>query len=154
MIIEGEFRINAPIQRTWDFLANIKEVASCIPSCQKVEVFDDKNFSLTISQKMGPISVTFETKTRFIEVNPPHRVVASGQGRDLKMGSSFELTNQMDLVPVSEKETLVRYKADVKINGRLASVGQSLIKIVAKREVGHVVGLIQERLGGRVDEAV
>jgi carbon monoxide dehydrogenase subunit G len=70
------------------------------------------------------------------------------------MGSSFELTNQMDLVPISGKETLVRYKADVKINGRLASVGQSLIKILAKREVGNVVGLIQERLGGKGHEAV
>jgi len=154
MIIEGEFQLNAPIQRTWDFLTNFKEVASCIPSCQKVEVFDDKNFAITINQKVGPISVTFETQTRFTEVSPPNRVVALGRGKDMAMGSSFELTNQMDLVQISEEETLVRYKADVKISGRLASVGQSLIKIVAKREIARVFELIQAKVGGQLNEKI
>jgi uncharacterized protein len=154
MIVEGEVQLHAPIQRTWDFLTNFKEVASCIPSCQKVEVFDDKNFAITISQKVGPISVTFETQTKFTELNPPNRVVASGRGKDTMMGSSFELTNQLDLVQVSGGETLVRYKADVKISGRLASVGQSLIKIVAKREVARVFELIQAKMGGQLNEKI
>jgi carbon monoxide dehydrogenase subunit G len=135
MIIEGEFQVNASIQRSWDFLTNIKEVALCVPSFEKVEVYDDKSFAITVSQKVGPFSATFDTQTSFTEVNPPSRLVAFGKGRDRKMGSSFELTSEMDLVQISEKETLIRYKADVKISGRLASVGQSLIKIVAKREV-------------------
>jgi carbon monoxide dehydrogenase subunit G len=152
MIIEGEFQINASLQHTWDFLMNIEEVASCIPSCQNVEVFDEKSFAVTISQKVGPISVTFETQTNLIEVNPPNHLVAFGKGKDTRMGSSFELTNNMDLVQISEKETLVKYKTDVKISGRLASVGQSMIKILAKREVAKVVKLIQNKIGGESDE--
>ena len=154
MIIEGEFHVTASIQQTWDFLTNIQKVASCVPSFEKVEVFDDKNFTITVSQKVGPFSVTFETQTNFTEVTPPTRLVAFGKGKDTKMGSSFGLTNQMDLIVVSEKETLVKYKADVKINGRLASVGQSLIKIVAKREVTQVIKLIQEKIGGQLSEKV
>jgi carbon monoxide dehydrogenase subunit G len=148
MIIDGEFKVHAPIERTWNFLTNIREVASCVPSFEKVEVRDDKNFAITVSQKVGPFSVTFETQTSFTEVKPPTRLVAFGKGKDTVMGSSFELTNEMDLVAISEKETLVQYKADVKISGRIASVGQSLIKVVAKREVANVVKLIQERIGG------
>ena len=148
MIIEGEFHVNASIQRTWDFLTNIREVASCVPSFKKVEVLDDKSFAITVSQKVGPFSATFETKTAFTEVNSPNRLVAFGKGKDAKMGSSFELTNQMDLEEISKEETLVKYKADVKISGRIASVGQSLIKMVAKREVAKVVELIQEKIGG------
>jgi carbon monoxide dehydrogenase subunit G len=87
-------------------------------------------------------------------MNPPNHLVAFGKGKDTMMGSSFELTNQMDLIQVSEKETLVKYKADVKINGRLASVGQSLIKIVAKREVAQVIKLIQEKIGGQFSEKI
>jgi len=154
MIIEGEFQLNAPIQRAWDFLTNFKEVASCIHSCQRVEIFDENNFAITINQKVGPISVTLETQTRFTEVNPPNRLVASGRGKDTLMGSSFELTNQMDLVQLSEKETLVRYKADVKISGRLASVGQSMIKIVAKREIAKVFEVIQAKMGGQRNEKI
>ncbi len=154
MVIDGEFHVNASIQKTWDFLTDIHKVASCVPSFEKVEAFDDKNFTITVSQKVGPISATFETQTKFTEVTPPSRLVAFGKGKDTKMGSSFELTNQMDLIQVSEKETLVRYKADVKINGRLASVGQSLIKIVAKREVAKLVKLIQEKIGGQLGEKV
>jgi carbon monoxide dehydrogenase subunit G len=148
MIIDGEFHVNATIQRTWDFLTNIREVASCVPSFEKVEILDDKNFTITVSQKVGPFSATFETQTSFTEVKPPNRLVAFGKGRDTIMGSSFELTNEMELVAISERETLVKYKADVKITGRIASVGQSLIKIVAKREVTNVVKRIQDKIGG------
>ncbi len=148
MIIDGEFRVNATIQRTWDFLTNIREVASCVPSFGRVDVLDVQSFAITVSQKVGPFTASFETKTRFTEVNPPNRLVAMGKGKDTKMGSSFELVNEMDLIGISEKETLVKYKADVKINGRLASVGQSLIKIIAKREVAKVIQLIQEKIGG------
>ena len=148
MIIEGEFHVTASIQQTWDFLTNIQKVASCVPSFEKVEVFDNKSFAITVSQKVGPFSATFETQASFTEVNPPNRLVAFGRGKDTRMGSSFELTNEMNLAEISEKETLVKYKADVKISGRLASVGQSLIKIVAKREVDKVVKLIQEKIGG------
>jgi uncharacterized protein len=152
MVIEGEFQLGVAIQRAWDFLTDIQRVASCIPSCQKVEVMDGQNFALTISQKLGPISVTFETETRFVELSPPRRVIASGRGKDTLMGSSFEISNQMDLLPITEKDTLVRYKADVKISGRLASLGQSLIKIVAQREVTKAVDFMREKLRGEMDE--
>ena len=152
MIIEGELRINASLQYPWDFLMNIKEIASCIPSCQKVEIFDEKNFAMAISQKVGPIAGTFETQTSFIELNPPNRLVAFGKGKDSRMGTSFKLTNNMDLVQISDKETLVKYKTDVRISGRLASVGQSMIKILVKREVAKVVKLIQNKIGGYSDE--
>jgi carbon monoxide dehydrogenase subunit G len=146
MIIDGEFHLDASIRRTWDFLTNIREVASCVPSFEKVEVLDDQNFIITVSQKVGPFSVTFETQTSFTEVNPQNRLVAFSKGNDKKMGSSFGLTNEMDLIEISEKETLVQYKTDVQISGRLASVGKSLIKIVVKREVAKVVKLIQEKI--------
>jgi uncharacterized protein len=154
MIIDGEFHVNASMQQTWDFLTNIQEVASCIPSFEKVEVADDKSFVITVSQKVGPFSVIFKTQTSFTEVNPPNRLVAFGRGKDTRMGSSFELTNEMNLAEISEKETLVKYKADIKISGRLASVGQSLIKIVAKREVAQVIKLIQEKIGGQLSEKI
>jgi carbon monoxide dehydrogenase subunit G len=154
MIIDGEFQVNVSIKRTWDFLTNIQKVASCVPSFEKVEVFDDKSFAITVSQKVGPFSATFETQTSFTEASPPNRLVAFGRGKDTRMGSSFELTNEMNLAEISEKETLVKYKADIKISGRLASVGQSLIKIVAKREVAQVIKLIQEKIGGQLSEKI
>ncbi len=154
MIIDGQFHVNASLEQTWNFLTNIPNVASCVSSFEKVEVLDDKNFAITVSQKVGPFSVTFETQTCFTEVTPPIRLVAFGKGKDTRMGSSFELTNEMDLIGISEKETLVKYKAEVKIKGRLASVGQSLIKIIANREVSKVVDLIREKIGGQSGERV
>ncbi len=154
MIIDGQFHVNASLEQTWDFLTNIPKVASCVSSFEKVEVLDDRSFAIIVSQKVGPFSATFETQTHFTEVTRPNRLVAVGKGKDTRMGSSFELTNEMDLVGISEKETLVKYKADVKINGRLASVGQSLIKIIAKREVAKVIELIQEKIGGQSGERV
>ena len=154
MIIDGELRIDASLQYTWDVLMNIKEIASCIPGCKKIEIFDEKNFAMTISKKVGPITGTFETHTSFIELNPPNRLVAIGKGKDSRMGTSFKLTNNMDLIRISDKETLVKYKTDVKISGRLASVGQSMIKILVKRELAKVVKLIQNKMGGYSDEEI
>lgn len=146
MIMEGEFQVRAPLGRTWGFLLNIREVAACIPSCQKVESADEKTFTLTFHQKLGPISATFETQTAYREVEPLKRITAAGKGRDLLMGSSFEYVNCLDLVEVGANETLVKYQADVKISGRLASMGQSLIRMVAKKEVEKTFQAIQSKI--------
>jgi carbon monoxide dehydrogenase subunit G len=97
---------------------------------------------------VGPISATFETQTTFTEVMPPNRLVAIGKGKDTMMGSTFELINWIDLIKISETDTLVKYKTDVKIRGRLSSLGQGLIKTFAKREVAKVIENIKEKLGG------
>jgi len=151
MIIEGQFQVSASIQCTWDFLLNIERFASCIPGCQRVEVFCDGGFAIAIRQKVGPISATFDTQANLADLNPPHQFAALGKGRDMRMGSSFEFKNNMELVQIPENGTLVKYRIDVKIRGRLASVGQSMIKIVAKREIEKAVKLIQSEVGGRVD---
>jgi carbon monoxide dehydrogenase subunit G len=88
MVIEDEFKVNASAQRTWDFLMNITELVSCVPSIQKIGVLDDRNFPMTVSQKVGPFSVTFETQISFTEMDPPHHLLAHGKGKDKMMGGN------------------------------------------------------------------
>jgi|MudIll2142460700_1097286.scaffolds.fasta_scaffold09306_2 uncharacterized protein len=152
MIIEGEFHVHTSIQHTWGFLTNIKEVASCIRGCQKVEVLDDRNFAITISQKVGPVSATFETWIRFEDTQPCSHLTAVGKGKDTLMGSSFGFTNHVNLVCLAERETLLKYKADVKISGRLASVGQSLIKMIVKKEVDQAFIVMQSKIEEQMHE--
>lgn len=74
MKIEESFNVPTSIQRVWDFVADPKEMASCLPAVQSVEVLDDRHYDVVVKQKIGFISATFKIQTEVLEKEAPSRL--------------------------------------------------------------------------------
>ena len=71
MYIERTFVLNAPLQRTWAFLNEPKEVGVCLPGCHEVEVVEPGKYKASVGLKVGPIKAGFEVLVETDEERPP-----------------------------------------------------------------------------------
>jgi carbon monoxide dehydrogenase subunit G len=132
MLLTGKFTLNAPIQKSWESLLRPETLASCIPGCEEVRAIDEKNYVSTIKQKVGPISVRFKFTTALTEIDPPVHLKAVGKGADLFKAGSLTHEAVVDLKAISAEEVEVSYQTNVRIVGRLAILGDRIIRAKAK----------------------
>ena len=128
MSVEGKFNLKASIQDTWDYLLKPGTLASCIPGCEKMEIIDDNTYETVVRQKVGPISLKLNLTTRLAELYPPRYIKAIGEGMDLGKAGSLYQETIVRLNEISEDEVEVLYESNINLVGRLASLGEKILK--------------------------
>ena len=132
MEIMGEQVIALPQQAVWEALNDPDMLKQCIPGCDKVEKHSDTDFSLAMVAAVGPVKAKFTGKLRILEPNPPHSYFLTFEGSGGVAGfgkgqAEVVLTQESDAV------TVLTYKANATVGGKLAQVGSRLIDGVARK---------------------
>ena len=85
--MEGEERIEAPIQKVWEALNDPVVLKECIPGCQSLEKTSDKELAATVVLKIGPIKATFNGEVTLSNLKPLNGYTISGrrQGRHRRL---------------------------------------------------------------------
>ena len=78
--MEGEERIEAPIQKVWEALNDPEVLKASIPGCQSLEKKSDNELAATVVLKIGPIKATFTGEVTLSNLNPPGGYTISGEG--------------------------------------------------------------------------
>jgi len=152
MLIEQTFVIQVPHQTLWDFLLDVERMSLCMPGVEKVEALDadskgrSRNYQGSLKVKIGPIAAAFAGKARWVEVNPPRRLVAKAEGADARTASLVSATFAATLTPVSENQTEVAYQIDFVIRGALGRFGQGVMREIAKRMTAEFARCVESRL--------
>ena len=81
LVIEGEERIAAPINKVWEALNDPEVLKACIPGCQSLEKKSDTEMAATVVLKIGPIKATFAGEVTLKNLNPPHSYTIAGEGK-------------------------------------------------------------------------
>jgi uncharacterized protein len=132
-LFEEEFTVSAAPEAVWDFLLDPNRVAPCLPGCENVEVEDATTYRVRLTVKVGFLSTSQNLKVEIVESDRPRHLVSLARGEDRKLASQVEVRNTLDLAPTSANATLVRYRSDVRVLGRLGSVGDAGMKVKAKQ---------------------
>jgi uncharacterized protein len=135
-LFEEEFTVGAAPDAVWDFLLDPKRVAPCLPGCESVEVEDAKTYRVRLTVKVGFLSTTQNLKVEIVESDRPRHLVSLARGEDRKLASQVEVRNTLDLAPATGAGTLVRYRSEVRVLGRLGSIGDAVMKVKAKQLAG------------------
>lgn len=125
MRIEGTFAVRAPPERVWSFFLSPQELSKCIDDPHTIEVVDADRFKGTITAGVAFIKGTFRWSATIKDRAPPERAQIEVHGSG--MGSAFDIVSSLGL---SEAQglTTVRWRADVQMNGTIASVGARLLQ--------------------------
>jgi uncharacterized protein len=135
-IFEEDFTVGAAPEAVWDFLLDPKRVAPCLPGCESVEVEDATTYRVRLTVKVGFLSTTQSLRVEIVESDRPRHLVSLARGEDRKLASQVEVRNTLDLAPATGAGTLVRYRSEVRVLGRLGSIGDAVMKVKAKQLAG------------------
>jgi carbon monoxide dehydrogenase subunit G len=131
MIFDGKIDLAVPVDRAWDFLIDINKFSACLPGIEEVKQIDDKTFEGALVASVGPISGKFQFRATIVESRPPDQMVVRTEGTDSVTKSIVNADMTVDLRKLADDKTQMDYKADVKIRGRLAILGDMVLRATA-----------------------
>lgn len=130
MKLREEFTIQERLEDVWKFLQQAEMVAACMPGMESVDVIDDDNVQVRVSQRVGPMSATFDAKVRVLDRVDGQSIRFEAVGKSVRgAAGSLRALNTVTLQGAGDG-TLVIVEGDVALAGALGSVGQ---KVVAKQ---------------------
>jgi len=147
MILDGKIDLNVSAEKAWNFLIDINKFSTCLPGIDEVTQIDDKTFDGVISATVGPISGKFLFRSTILESKPPAQLVVRTEGKDSVTKSTVIADMTVDLRRVSESNSQMDYKADVKITGRLAILGDMVLRATATLILQEFTRRLQKGLG-------
>jgi uncharacterized protein len=147
LVIEGEERISAPLDKVWQALNDPEVLKACIPGCQSLEKRSDTEFAATVVLKIGPIKATFAGEVALKNLNPPHSYTIEGEGKGgiagfAKGGADVSLTED------GPDATLLKYATKADVGGKIAQLGSRLITSTSKKLAGEFFSSFNRTVSG------
>ena len=131
MEMTGEQHIPLPQQRVWEALNDPEILKACIPGCESIDRVSENEYKVAMTAAVGPVKAKFSGKLLLSDINPPnsYSLAFEGSGGAAGFGKG---SAQVSLAPESGG-TLLTYKAQASVGGKLAQIGSRLIDGVAKK---------------------
>lgn len=134
MHLEGEFTVDRSPTDVYAFLTDPARVSRFMPDVAKVEIHDQDHFTVTARVGVSHLKGTMVMKLEIRDRRPPVSTTVMGKGTGL--GSVVDMLTSFTLEPDSAGATLVRWRGDVTIGGRLAAFGpQGLLDRIARKNI-------------------
>lgn len=148
MEIANEFVVDLPIDRTWEVLTDLEGVVSCLPGAELTGV-DGQTYSGKVKIKVGPITSEYAGTAAFLEKDDAsYRAVISAKGRDARGSGNAAATITAQLRSNGD-QTVVTLETDLKITGKIAQFGHSMIADVSEQILSQFVTNLEAKLAVR-----
>jgi len=138
MDLTGEYRIPAPRDDVWRALNDPNVLQKCIPGCESVEKLSDTEFTAKVVLKIGPMTAKFSGKGTLSNLDPPKGYTITGEGQGGVAG--FGKGKADVALEVDGNVTVMRYKAEAQVGGKMAQLGARLIDSTAKKLADEFFG--------------
>jgi uncharacterized protein len=151
MIFDGKIDLDVGADKAWDFLIDIDKFSACLPGIEEVKQIDDKTFEGMLAATVGPISGKFSFRSTILESRPPEQMLVRTEGTDSVTKSTVNADMTVDLQKLSDAKTQMNYHADVKIKGRLAILGDMVLRATATLILKEFARRLHQRLGDQAE---
>ena len=131
MDMTGEYRIAASRDKVWQSLNDPRILQQCIPGCEALERVSDTELNGKVRAKVGPVSARFGGKVTLSELDPPISYKISGEGTGGAAG--FAKGGAAVTLREDNGATVLSYKAEANVGGKLAQIGSRLVAGAARK---------------------
>ncbi len=144
MHFEGVFNVRAPKEKVFGTLMNPNEISQCMPDLQKLDVKSPEDFTVIVRAGVSFIKGDFTLHFNVAERNAPThgKLTAHGTG----MGSTVDMETTMDISDAQQGGSSMKWAADAKVGGRIASLGQRLLEGQAEKIIRQLFECLQHKL--------
>ncbi len=146
MKFEHSFTVDAPADKTWDFLMNVPEMAACIPGASDIVQIDDTTYDANVKAKIGPIGAKFACRVAIDQLDPATRTgLVELTGKDSKLGSSIKAKMTMTMTE-QNGQTTVSVATDADVFGKIGQYGHGMISKRADSMFEDFTSCVKTRL--------
>ena len=125
MNFNGSYELNSNIYKVWENLNNPEVLKECIDGCSEFLSTDNSEYKAKINIKLGPVNAFFNSKIKITNIKPfeGYEIQATGNAGNLGFASG----NVKVLLQEINNKTILKYEAEIRVNGKLAQLGSRLI---------------------------
>ena len=154
MKVQEAFTVREPRAEIWAVFQQIDRVARCMPGVEDVEVIDDENSRVTITQSLGPLSATFDTRMKITNRVELELIEFQATGRTVRgANGNVRAANTVRLEDAPDGGTVVSLDADVALGGMLGAVGSKVVSRQADQITAAFARALEVELGGETAES-
>jgi carbon monoxide dehydrogenase subunit G len=146
MELKGAVEIAAPAPDVWAFILDPARLSSCVPGVGAVRQVDERTFEGTVSASVGPMHGDFTFTSVIRRSDFPADLVVEIGGTDSVTRSAVDIVVAAALEPDGPARTGLQYSMTVNVKGRLAILGEMILRATAGAMVGQVSACLRDRL--------
>ena len=131
VVLDKKYPVASSVDAAWAVLANMNELATCMPGAQITEEIDATHFKGAVKVKVGPAVAAFAGTIEILTLDIESRTLKMmGKGAD-KGGSSASMELTAKLVPAENGHSTLEGHAEVIVNGKFAQFGGRMMTSVS-----------------------
>src|SRR5487761_396319 len=144
MHFDGTFNVKASREKVFATSLDPNQISQCMPDLQKLDIKSQDDFTAVVKAGVSFIKGDFILHFTVAEKTPSThaKLLAHGTG----IGSTVDLETLMDLGDLEGGGTAMKWVAEAKVGGRIASVGQRLISGQAEKIIKQLFECLQGKL--------
>ncbi len=145
MKIANDFTVSVPIDKAWAVLTDMEQVIPLMPGAQLVG-HEGEDYIGKVKVKVGPVTSEFNGKAHFVERDETeHRALIDGRGKEARGSGNAAATVTLQLHEAGD-HTRVTVDTDLKVVGKLAQFGSSMLQQVSEKLLGQFVDALEAKL--------
>jgi hypothetical protein len=148
MKFRQEFHISEPPATVWRFIEQPLRVAECIPGVESAEALEDGRLSVRATQKLGPMSATFEAKIRITERVQEERLAFSSTGKAVRGAIGNFRSDNIVTLKANGGGTDIVVEGEAALAGVLGTVGNSIVTKQAEKATAEFAANLERALSG------
>ena len=147
MHFSEQLQVPATLEDSWEFIWDAQRLGRCLPGCVSVdEVKPGELYKARFEDHVGPYKVGFNLDIKVIETKKLDRVHIQASGRDPKLGVTQRIDLTVALTDAGAAGTSLAVEAEVEVLGKIATLGQFVIKRKAQDVVKQFARNIETEL--------
>ena len=149
MRFEERIEVQAPAEDVWDLLWDIERLARCLPGCEAInELEPRRKYEAIVVERVGPFQARFGLEVSVADVEAGRFVQMEVTGKDKKLAASMRGIMEAHLERTEDEGTALDITADIQVTGKIAGLGQVVIKRKSRDVIGRFAQAITAELDG------
>ena len=149
MRFEERIEVKAPAEDVWGLLWDIERLARCLPGCEAInELEPRRKYAAVVVERIGPFQARFGLELSVTKADPERFVQVEVTGKDRKLAASMRGVMEARLERTGDEGTGLDIIADIQVTGKIAGLGQVVIKRKSREVIGRFAQAITAELDG------
>nr|WP_275695447.1 SRPBCC domain-containing protein [Fredinandcohnia sp. SECRCQ15] len=140
----SQFIINAKREDVYSVFMDPMKLAVCIPGCKKIRGISPTQYEALVEVKVQFVPIKIQARGELKEAIENERIVVEMTGKPVGLAGSFSNTLTVTLQSDGSNKTKVDYELDLKMTGKLAAIGDLIMKGSSSKNSTEFVKNVQE----------